>query len=45
MRDMSVIAAFFARETQGWAINKCDYIPGIAEFFARETQDFASLQG
>ena len=36
---------WIARETQGWAINKCDYIPGIAAFFARETQDFASLQG
>ena len=45
MRNMSVNAALFARETQGWAINKCDYIPGIAVFFARETQDFASLQG
>ena len=45
MRNMSVNAALFARETQGWAINKCDYIPGIAAFFARETQDFASLQG
>ena len=45
MRNMSVNAALFARETQGWAINKCDYIPVIAEFFARETQDFASLQG
>ena len=45
MRNMSVNAALFARETQGWAINKCDYIPAIAAFFARETQDFASLQG
>ena len=45
MRNMSVNAALFARETQGWAINKCDYMPGIAAFFARETQDFASLQG
>ena len=45
MRNMSVNAALFARETQGWAINKCDYIPVIAAFFARETQDFASLQG
>ena len=45
MRNMSVNAALFARETQVWAINKCDYIPGIAAFFARETQDFASLQG
>ena len=42
---MPVIIAFFARETQGWAINKCDYVPVIAEFFARETQDFASLLG
>ena len=38
---MSVNAALFAHETQGWAINKCDYMPGIAAFFARETQDFA----
>jgi hypothetical protein len=45
MRNKSVNAALFARETQGWAINKCDYIPGIAAFFARETQDFTSLQG
>ena len=29
---MAVITAIFARETQGWAINKCDYIPGIAAF-------------
>ena len=43
MRNMSVNAALFARETQGWAINKCDYVPVIAEFFARETQNFASL--
>ena len=42
---MAVITALFARETQGWAINKCDYMPGIAEFFARETQYFASLLG
>ena len=45
MRNMAVITALFARETQGWAINKCDYMSVIAAFFARETQDFASLQG
>ena len=41
---MWFVRVFVARETQGWAINKCDYVPVIAEFFARETQDFASLQ-
>ena len=45
MRNMPVIAEFFARETQGWAINKCDYMPFITAPFARETQDFASLLG
>ena len=45
MRNMPGIAEFFARETQGWAINKCDYVPVIAAFFARETQNFASLLG
>ena len=38
MRNMPAIAALFARETQGWAINKCDYAPVITAFFARETQ-------
>ena len=42
---MPVIAEFFARETQGWAINKCDYMPFITAPFARETQNFASLLG
>ena len=42
---MPGIAEFFARETQGWAINKCDYVPVIAALFARETQNFASLLG
>ena len=45
MRNMPVIAEFFARETQGWAINKCDNMPVIATIFARETQNFASLLG
>ena len=45
MRNMPVITAFFARETQGWAINKCYYMPVIAALFARETQNFASLLG
>ena len=45
MRNMPVIAEFFALETQGWAINKCYYMPGIAAFSARETQNFASLLG
>ena len=42
---MSVNAALFARETQGWAINKCYYMPVIAALFALETQNFASLLG
>ena len=37
-RNMAGITALFARETQGWAINKCDYAPVITAFFARETQ-------
>ena len=45
MRNMPVIAEFFARVTQGWAINKCDYMPFITALFARETQNFASLLG
>jgi hypothetical protein len=43
MRNMPVIAEFFAREMKGCAINKCDYMPFITAPFARETQDFASL--
>ena len=38
MRNMPAITALFARETQGWAINKCDYAPVITALFARETQ-------
>ena len=29
---MSVNAALFARETQGWTINKCDYILALPRF-------------
>ena len=35
----------FASHKQGYAINRCDYVPFIAEFFTRETQYFASLLG
>ena len=45
MRNMPVIAEFFARETQGGAINKCYYMHVIAALFTRETQNFASLLG
>ncbi len=41
---MAVIAAFVARETQGWAISWSEDVAVIATFVARETQDFASLQ-
>ena len=41
VRNMAAITALFARETQGCAINKCDYAPVITAFFARETQGWA----
>ena len=41
---MTVIVAFVARETQGWAISWSEDMAVIAAFVARETQDFASLQ-
>ena len=42
---MHVIAALFARETQGGAINGGEDMTAVTAFYARETQDFASLQG
>ena len=43
MRNMPVIAEFFARETQGWHWIQVRILPGITASFACETQDFASL--
>ena len=45
MRNMPVIAAIFARETQGGHRIQVRILPFIIAIFARETQDFASLLG
>ena len=42
---MPATAAILPRETQAYAIKRCEYISAIAAFTPRETQDFASLQG
>ena len=42
---MPATAAILSRETQAYAIKRCEYISAIAAFTPRETQDFASLQG